>query len=210
MNKLILLLILSFASIHTEAQKGIISGNIFWKYNDFVGNKPDAGSTIYLYKKDSSTVYRKTQTDVMGNFSFTVDPGQYVIYAFSAETRSDAFSYFVSLRYDQYVEKNLGFNISQIQPEFNIVDSLWNTYLQKGQVVSENQRQERKKRADLVNIRQQYELAAMKLLLQIRCLNRDIQKEFTKPIRQKFKIEYVNVKPEETSTVIINFGITDF
>jgi hypothetical protein len=47
-----------------RSQTGNISGNAFWKYNDYVGNKPDAASDVLLYRIDSPSIKRpdKIQT----------------------------------------------------------------------------------------------------------------------------------------------------
>ena len=64
----ILLLLLVMVPCLCFSQTGKISGNAFYKYNDFVGNRPDAGCTAYLFL--NNTFIEKTKSDVSGNFYF--------------------------------------------------------------------------------------------------------------------------------------------
>lgn len=76
-----LILFISVAAI-VDAQ---IKGNVFWKYNDYVGNKPDAGAAIILF--DDAANYQKTLADVNGNFEFDgLADGQYFLIVISKNT----------------------------------------------------------------------------------------------------------------------------
>jgi hypothetical protein len=33
---------------------GTLTGNAYWKYNNYVGNKPDAGAEVTLYSLDTA------------------------------------------------------------------------------------------------------------------------------------------------------------
>ena len=70
---------------------GILTGNVYWKYNDYVGNKADAGALINLYSLDSirGNVKYVTTADVDGDYKFEkVLPGIYFLIVRSANTTS--------------------------------------------------------------------------------------------------------------------------
>lgn len=78
MKKIILLFIISICIFSCTKKPGSFSGNIYWKYNDYVGNKPDSGSEIKLYSKSDKEHIYETTADVMGNFKIEeIPPGEY-------------------------------------------------------------------------------------------------------------------------------------
>ena len=104
------------------AQTGTIAGNAFWKYNDFVGNKPDAGSKVYVFPSNLMDKELQIKCDVQGNFKFdNVKPGKYLVVIISENT-NDLFSNNFSKLNNPALKNYLGFSI----PELNktIYDSL--------------------------------------------------------------------------------------
>jgi hypothetical protein len=88
MNKLLLFLL--FISSACLGQSGKISGNVFWKYNDYVGNKPDAGSEITALKLNNPNIKYSATADVSGNYIIpTMDTGNYIVVIKSASTHAD-------------------------------------------------------------------------------------------------------------------------
>ena len=58
-----------------NAQSGTIKGNVFFKYNDLIGNRADAGSQVILYSQADST-FATTTADLQGNFVYdNLQPG---------------------------------------------------------------------------------------------------------------------------------------
>lgn len=81
------------------AQTGSISGNAFWKYNNYIGNKADASSEARLYS-DSTSKPLTAICDLQGNFKFeNLKPGNYLLIVKSKNTTDDWRSNFISLRY---------------------------------------------------------------------------------------------------------------
>jgi hypothetical protein len=91
MKKLILPAIL-FTVACTSVSKnpielGSLKGNVFWKYNNYVGNKPDAGSTIRLYSVFDTTYQEAATTDVQDNYVIdSIPSGEYVLIVASKAT----------------------------------------------------------------------------------------------------------------------------
>ena len=73
--------------------KETITGNVFWKYNDFVGTKADAGATVLLYKKGQQNLYKTQVCDLMGNCKFEkIPPGKYLLVTRSKNTEEETIS----------------------------------------------------------------------------------------------------------------------
>lgn len=82
MKKLIICILILIPFI-ARSQNGSVKGNVFWKYNDYVGNRPDAGCKILLQQIGSENYYN-TAADVSGNFQFDkLTPGKYLVITIS-------------------------------------------------------------------------------------------------------------------------------
>ena len=70
---------------------GSLSGNLYWNYNDYVGNKPDAGAKIKIYSLENNTsdsLY-SIITDINGNYKIeNIAEGKYILIANSKNTFS--------------------------------------------------------------------------------------------------------------------------
>lgn len=89
MKKLALLLIGASLFVACKKDPGSVSGNVYYKYNDYVGNKPDAGTEIKLYNLDKGAepATYETTSDVQGNYKIEgVIPGDYLLFTISKST----------------------------------------------------------------------------------------------------------------------------
>lgn len=71
-----------FFLVSCKPKYGSVTGNVFWKYNDFVGNKPDAGATVNIISKKDTSIYRyiDAKCDIDGNFNFEqLEIGEYLL-----------------------------------------------------------------------------------------------------------------------------------
>lgn len=86
------LAIVAFPFINAcHPKTGNLTGNAYWRYNNYVGDKPDAGTEIFLFTQDTSKEPLKTMCDVQGNFSFKQLPvGEYILVARSRATTSSS------------------------------------------------------------------------------------------------------------------------
>ena len=83
--------LLSFSLISCKPNYGSLTGNAYWKYNNYVGDKPDAGSEVYLFSQDTSEVPLEATCDVQGNFKFDkVETGDYMLVIKSKNTTNSA------------------------------------------------------------------------------------------------------------------------
>lgn len=86
--KLLLLLSSFLVGNFSTAQTGTLSGNVFYKYNQLIGDKGDAGSFVYVIK--NKTVKYDATCDVGGNFKIdNIDTGYYDIVVISKATNND-------------------------------------------------------------------------------------------------------------------------
>jgi hypothetical protein len=89
MKKTVFLVIAALAIVSCTKNPGSFSGNVFYKFNDFVGNKPDAGSAVKLYNVDKGAEPAKYEaiTDVQGNYKIeNVAPADYLLFIQSKNT----------------------------------------------------------------------------------------------------------------------------
>jgi hypothetical protein len=77
-----------------NAQTGSISGNVYWKYNNYVGNRPDAGSEIVLIQLTHPAIQHKAKCDIQGNYKIEgIIPGRYFLQIKSQNTKQDPIFY---------------------------------------------------------------------------------------------------------------------
>lgn len=83
----ILLTSACFSTTKKQVELGSLKGNVYWKYNDYVGNKPDAGSTITLYSLFDTSYSETVTCDVSGNYSIdSIPAGDYFLVVASKAT----------------------------------------------------------------------------------------------------------------------------
>lgn len=73
--------------MNSFAQTGAIKGNVYLKYNDYVGDRADAGTTVVLISKDDTTFRQETTADLHGDYSFSgLGTGKYLVILSSKNT----------------------------------------------------------------------------------------------------------------------------
>lgn len=183
-------------------KKGTCTGNVFYKYNNYVGNKPDAGAKILLYPKDSTERTIESMCDVSGNFKFeNVPVGQYMLVAVSKETTCNCdedlvkiFGTDVGKYFNIDFKKQLPALASQYEQNLkNPISAIdTNTYS------SENPKLYRLSDCD-------------SLMLSIPILNRLIHDVGTMKfgaISPKKYYKIIEIKANETTNEIVDFGIS--
>lgn len=94
---------------------GILTGNIYWEYNKYVGNKSDDNSEITLYSLDSIRGGMKFQTksDMFGNYRIeNIPTGKYFLMIRSNNTTDCPENHIANLkRYAKELNQLFGFDI---------------------------------------------------------------------------------------------------
>jgi hypothetical protein len=111
---------------------GTLTGNAYWKYNNYVGNKADAGAEIILYSLDTirGNLNFEATADVQGNYKIEkILPGSYLLIVRSKNATDCPDSHFRNLRiYRDKIKQLFGFDIEKYKTqidEINILDSLY-------------------------------------------------------------------------------------
>lgn len=111
---------------------GILTGNAYWKYNNYVGNKADAGAEVILYSLDTirGSMKYETTADVQGNYKFDkVLPGRYFLIVRSENATDCPDSHLSNLRiYNSEIKQLFGFDINNYKTqlaEISVLDSIY-------------------------------------------------------------------------------------
>ena len=111
---------------------GTMTGNVFWKYNNYIGNKADAGATIELYSLDTSRSDLKygASADVQGNYRIEkVLPGSYFFVVRSKNTTDCPEQHVLKIKiYEDYLKQIFGFDINEYKTQMDEITSLYNAF----------------------------------------------------------------------------------
>ena len=111
---------------------GTLTGNVYWKYNDYVGNKADAGALITLYSLDSirGNVKYETTADVDGDYKFEkVLPGRYFLIVRSANATASPTQQISSIViFADEMKQLFAFDIDKYKNQLAEIDKLDSTY----------------------------------------------------------------------------------
>lgn len=111
---------------------GQLTGNVYWKYNNYVGNKADAGAEITLYSLDiiRENLKFEATADVQGNYKLEkILPGSYLLIVRSKNATDCPNSHLSNLRiYGSTIKQLFGFDIEKYKTqldEIKVLDSLY-------------------------------------------------------------------------------------
>ncbi|MEI2739373.1 MAG: hypothetical protein V9F01_11345 [Chitinophagaceae bacterium] len=198
-------LFLLSCNTNKKVEYGSVTGNVFWKYNDYLGNRPDAGSEIKLYNFSDRTIKFSTKADVRGDYKFDKIPtGQYLMLTISNNTEEDEFGTIAPLfKYDVFFDSIFQVNLkSQVGNLYEKANSFSGISLFKNSFSKEDYIRLAKDNRDSSNFYSK----------QIIMLLPDIIKRETE-IHQgrlpKLAINIAYVKKDETEQIITDFGLTN-
>jgi hypothetical protein len=111
---------------------GTLTGNAYWKYNNYVGNKADAGAEITLYSLDTIRGNLKfdATADVQGYYKIEkLLPGSYLLIVRSKNATDCPDIHLSNLSiYRDEIKQLFGFDIEKYKTqlnEINVLDSLY-------------------------------------------------------------------------------------
>lgn len=111
---------------------GTITGNAYWKYNNYVGNKADAGAEVFLYSLDTirGNIKYETTADVQGNYKLEkVLPGRYLLIVRSKNATDCPERHIQNLViYADKMKQLFGFNIDKYKTQLDEINKLDSTY----------------------------------------------------------------------------------
>ena len=206
MKKLLLFILIASFLSSCKNGHGTLEGNVYWKYNNFVGNRPDAGSTAYLYPFAKNSKPIQETVDVQGNFQFDkVNTGDYLLIVVSKNTTaSPAEQTKELLNHSTDIKKIFGLDINLMAPQnvkkFKYEDSVFyslkidfNNNIKAG--IAES-----KKHEEASNF------FAGRIVKAIPVNNELAQYALS----NKIKIEKVTIEKDKTNKEVIDFGVTYF
>lgn len=193
---------------------GQLTGNVYWKYNNYVGNKPDAGSTAVLYALDTlrKEIKYEATADVMGNFKFDkILPGKYLLIVTSKNTTNSPDDNLDQLLLNSYDLLELfGYNVRNSNQtelkEYNQLDSLFSHAL----LSDDKEFGGLTKRYDTYRKFEKQKMEVAEKIID------NFPKEFKSKLRlysaysRKLEIRSVRIEEGKTTNEIIDFGITYF
>ena len=127
-KKLLIIIVLITALTSCTKKPGSLNGNVFWEYNDYVGNKPDAGSEVKLYSITNKESKFETTTDVSGNFKIEeIPPGKYFLIVQSKNTTDSPVNHLHNLFFNSENIKNIfGLDLNKFKKEFEEIKRIEN------------------------------------------------------------------------------------
>lgn len=211
MRKKIFITILITTIISCSKKPGTLVGNVYWKYNDYVGNKPDAGCEVKLYSLTENKIDFKTTTDVSGNYKIDdIVPGKYFLIIKSKNTTDSPKDHLDNLLiYSQDLKKIFGLDINKFKTEIEEVNSLENKY-REALIASSDQK-------SYEGISKQMEVYH-NLESQIMEKSADIISKFPAEFKttvglytgydKSFSFKVIEIKEAKTTTENVDFGLT--
>lgn len=190
-----------FLFISCKPKTGTIAGNVFWKYNNFVGNKPDAGSLISLYGIGDTVSIASVRCDVQGNFIFEQVPiGEYFLVAYSKNTNASPDEHVRSLRSFFSYRDNSSASI-KFDSVLQTIDSLqrmkYDLFDKYKNLSYDDQLKEERRLQEMVDSVSIHFLSGL--------TNKDL---FPIPYANKKHYEHITVEATKTAQAIIDFGTT--
>ena len=210
-NSLFLLLVISITFLSCSKKPGSLTGNVYWKYNNYVGNKPDAGSKInlYLLEEDEKEIAYKTSADVQGNFHIEkIKPGRYLLVVRSNNTTDCPMDHLRNLEiHKEDIKQVFGLDLDNYKEQMQKISSL-DSLIHKTYVEADNTSGEVtehiKTRESLNN--------------QINEIVNKVFESFTDDFKIKTGLltsysnscsfSVITIKEDETTTEVIDFGLT--
>lgn len=111
---------------------GTLTGNAYWEYNNYVGNKADAGAEITLYSLDTirGNLKFEASADVQGNYKIEkILPGSYLLIVRSKNATDCPGSHLSNLKiYDDKIKQLFGFDIEKYKTQLDEIDVLDSIY----------------------------------------------------------------------------------
>ncbi|TWW02101.1 carboxypeptidase-like regulatory domain-containing protein [Chitinophaga pinensis] len=183
-----------------------MAGNVFWKYNDYVGNKPDAGATVALYST-KDTIKHKATCDVNGNFKFDkINVGNYILVVTSKSTNASPKDHLQNI-IDHFAEVNYvtKHDLSKLNftAHFNTLRDSIRALLVKDVSATHDY-------VNLINQRKEMEdsLSSFSSRILFDIYQQSPAATVPRSLSNKFYYSTITVEPEKTNNVAIDFGIT--
>lgn len=192
---------------------GSLTGNVYWKYNNFVGNKPDAGSNILLISTDTTMSENKFETtcDVMGNFKIEKIPsGRYFIIVTSKNTKDSPIGHIRNLIIYQDDIKNIfGFDISNFKNELSEIKKIDSLFKNNITIFNSNwSLVEMQQNIDYSNKLEKELIDKSEKLINLFSKDFKLKIKLYTPYSYSYDFGIINIEGNKTTNEVVDFGTT--
>lgn len=134
MKKIFFLFLIAITTLSCTKKPGNLTGNVYWKYNEYVGNKADSGSEIKLIafdKKQKDTIFQTT-ADLNGNYAINdIPPGRYFLIIESKNTTDSPKNHLDNLQnYSEDLKTLFGLDLSNYSKEISEINGYYQKYVE--------------------------------------------------------------------------------
>jgi hypothetical protein len=201
------LLLVPFISL---SQTGSISVNAYWKYNDYVGNRADAGSKVLIFSSDTAQGPLEGICDMQGNFKQeNLTPGWYLVAVVSKNTTAQADHHYAELSQlfvkdylpvdFEKIDKVLFDSIAVYQEKYKAAYSgkkitMWNA----NKALKSMEKEKKVLINAMVRLIKKVPITARTLYLIAGIMD----------VTMKYSIQQIQVKAGQNTAAIFDFGIT--
>lgn len=195
-----------------QATLATLSGNVFWKYNDYVGNKADAGSEVQLISLiNPSTTYKST-CDLNGNYKIEgIAPGRYFLIIKSKNTKQDPtwYSRLFSV-YKQQLDTVLNTNVSGFRTDLQAeIDTLYNKQMDLVKDYAQNMNKWKPSKYIKENEKLNTALhAKIKAWFEVMPIELKLKLNTYYYIHESLHYQIVDLTSNKTETIVTDFGNT--
>lgn len=209
-QKLLATIMLVFILTSCTKKPGTLTGNVYWKYNNYVGNKPDASSKVSLYSITDKNVHFETSTDIAGNYKIEEIPtGRYFLVIKSGNTTDAPQNHLNNLLiHSEDIKTIFTYDIKKFKKEIAEIDKLQQEY--ENILIDENENNY----GGLSNKIAKYH----KIEREIESKSVDLISRFPSDFKSKielytgydksFNFSNIEIKEAKTTNVNVDFGIT--
>ena len=191
---------------------GTLTGNAYWKYNKYVGDRPDAGAKVTLYALDSIRGGLKFEAtcDVQGNYRIEkILPGKYFAIVQSENATDCPDDHLQRFQiYSDRINQVFQFDISKYKPQIDEIEKLRSEYIN---TLMDN---DDKKYGGLSGKILKYSAIQTSLRDKSNELLNSFPDDFKRKIRlytgysNAFDFETILIEEKKTSNINSDFGIT--
>ena len=132
MKKKYILFLILFTILSCTKKPGGLTWNVYWKYNDYVGNKPDSGAKIKLipFDKTQKDSIFETTADLNGNYAINeIPPGKYFLIVESENTKDNPKDHLENLQiYSKSLKEIFGFDLQKYSKEIEEIENDYKKY----------------------------------------------------------------------------------
>lgn len=191
---------------------GVLTGNAYWKYNNYVGNRPDAGAKVTIYPLDSIRYGQNyvATADVQGNYKIEkILPGKYLAIVRSESATDCPEDHLRRFQiYSDKLSQLFHLDLEEYKQQIDEIDKLQTEYMD---ILLDD---DYKKYGGLLNKIRKYSVIQSKIRDKANELLNSLPDDFKRKIElytgysNAYDFETILVEETKTANINSDFGIT--